>query len=814
MRDDIKTAFRSLLNSRAFTVVALTVLALGIGAGTAIFSVVDAVVLRGLPFDEHDRLGVVMEKDTKHAVTFGEGYVTPQTYLDWRRMQQPFQALTAIGGAQFRLKTEGGEPADAPAQRVTPEFFPVLRVAPLLGRPFNADDEVEGRHHVAILSYGLWQRRFGGSTDAIGKTIDLSEEDYEIVGVMPQTFSYPVGSDRPSELLVPLVFTRDERTKHGAGGHSYNYAVIGRLKNGVSFDAATEQMKRLSEQLDEEDPAWTPGRRARVITLSESLVGKVRGWMLMLLGAVVLVLLIACANVANLMLVRASGRSREMGIRAALGASPGRLVRGLLIESVMLALAGAALGVALASAGITLLRAWLPAGLPRVASIGIDRRVLFTAIAAAVVTGVVFGIVPAFQSARPDLVGSLKEGGRSATSGGRAQRLRSMLVIAEVALAVILLVGAGLFTGSFVRLMRVDPGFDYHNVIALNVGLRSLPGQKFDDDYAARSRQYVQQIVEAVSRVPGAQMVATVNGGLPLTGSWSRTKVELPGRGKLEGEGDDIDRRSVSTNYLELMRIPLLKGRYLEAADREGSAPVVVINQAAAERYWPGQDALGQRIKVSSKERLVVGVVGNIHHLGPETAPRQECYIPVAQDRQFGSELVVRTEGSPLGVLPSVKAAIWSVNKEQRLTGDTLTLEGYMERLIAQRRFNMTVLALFGVLGLVIAAVGIYGVMASVVAQRTNEIGVRMALGATRGNVVFMVLKRAAALIVSGLVIGGAGSWYLSTGLKSLLFEIQPNDVGIFAAAVAVLAFAGLLASALPARRAATVDPLIALRSE
>jgi predicted permease len=814
VRDDIRTAIRSLRSSPTFTAVALAVLALGIGSATAIFSVVDAVVLRALPFDEHDRLGVVYEKDTKHATTFGLGSITTQTYLDWRRLQQPFQQIAAVGGTQFRLKTEAGEPADARAQRVTSEFFPVLRVAPTIGRVFNASDEIEGQNRVVILSSGFWQRRFGGSRDVLGKTLDLSDSSYEIVGVMPPGFSYPVGSDRPAEVFVPMTFSRDDRVK--GGSHNYNFTIIGRLKDGVSFQQATEQMWRLSEQLDAQDPKWAPGRRAYVITLHDHLVGKVRGWMLMLLGAVVLVLLIACANVANLMLVRATGRSREMGVRAALGASPWRLVRGLLVEGVLLALGGACLGLALAAGGVAVLRAWLPAGLPRVASIGIDPRVLAAAMSAALITGIVFGIVPALQSARPDLTGALKEGGRSATAGGRAQRLRSILVIAEVALAVVLLVGAGLFAGSFIKLMRVDPGFDYHNVIALSIGLRLMPGQKFDDDYAARSRQYTLQVAEAVGRVPGSEMVGYVNGGLPLTGSWSRTSIELPGRGELKGEGDDIDRRSVSTNYLQLLRIPLLKGRYLNDADRAGSTPVAVINQAAAQRYWPGQDPLGQHFKMNGgkDDRVIVGVVGNIHHLGPEIAPRQECYLPYMQDRQFGATIAVRTAGDPMAVLPAVKAAIWSVNREQRLTGDTVTLERYMDRLIAQRRFNMAVLALFGVLGLVIAAVGIYGVMAYVVAQRTNEIGVRMALGATRGNVVTMVLRRAGALLVTGLTLGAAGAWYLSAGVKTFLFDVQPNDIGIFAGALAVLATAGLLASALPARRAASVDPLIALRTE
>jgi putative ABC transport system permease protein len=812
VRSDILNAFRSLRASRAFTVVALTVIGLGIGAGTAIFSVVDAVVLRGLPYDEHDRLGVVYEKDTAHATTFGLGSVTPQTYLDWRRLQRPFEQLAAVSSTQFRLKTEGGEPADARAQRVTSEFFPVLRLVPLLGRPFNASDEIDGQHHVTVLTYGFWQRRFGGSPDAVGRTIDLSETPYEIVGVMPASFSYPVGSDRPADLLVPPAFSPDDRVK--GGSHNYNYTIIGRLKDGVSFRQASDEMWRLSEQLDAESPKWTPGRRAYVITLHEHLVGKVRGWMLMLLAAVVLVLLIACANVANLMLVRATGRTREMGIRAALGATPWRLVRGLIVEGLTLSLGGAALGVALAGVGVRLLRAWLPAGLPRVAAIAIDLRVLGAAIGAAAVTGLVFGVVPAFQSARPDLVGSLKEGGRSSTAGGRAQYVRSLLVVAEVALAVVLLVGAGLFTGSFVQLVRVDPGFDYHRVLTFNVGLRWVPGQKFDADFSRRGAIYTGQIIEAVRRVPGVQMVEAVNGGLPLTGSWSRTSLELPGRGELKGEGDDIDRRSVSSGYLQLLRIPLRRGRFITNDDREGSTAVAVINEAAANRYWPGQDPIGQHFTMNKVDRVVIGVVGNIHHLGPEIAPRQECYIPMAQEPQFGATIVIRTGVDPMAALPAVKAAIWSVNPEQRLTADSVTLEQYMDRLIAQRRFNMAVLALFGALGLVIAAVGIYGVMAYVVAQRTSEIGVRMALGATRGNVVAMVLGRAGVLTATGLAIGGTAAWALAASVKTFLFQVQPTDVRIFLAAIVVLAAAGVLASALPARRAATVDPLVALRAD
>jgi putative ABC transport system permease protein len=439
-------------------------------------------------------------------------------------------------------------------------------------------------------------------------------------------------------------------------------------------------------------------------------------------------------------------------------------------------------------------------------------------IAASLVTGLVFAIVPALHSARPDLTGALKEGGRSATAGARAQRVRSVLVVAEVALAVVLLVGAGLFTSSFVRLVRVDPGFDYHNVLVLNVGIRLKPGETFGDDYMARSRQFTLQVADAVARVPGVAMVGFVNGGVPLTGSWSRTSIELPGRG--EAKSDDIDAeldvRWVSANYIQLLRLPLLKGRSLGADDRAGSTPVAVINEEAARKYWPGADPIGRHFTMNSgkEDWTVVGVVGNIHHLGPEKPTRPEVYMPLVQARQGGGTIVVRASGDPLAILPAAKAAVWAINPEQRFTGDTYTLEQYMDRLIAQRRFNMAVLALFGALGLLIAAVGIYGVMSYVVAQRTNEIGVRMALGATRGDVVSMVLGRAGLLIVVGLALGAAGAWYLSAGLKSFLFQIEPNDVTIFASAVAVLAIAGLAASALPARRAATVDPLVALRTE
>jgi putative ABC transport system permease protein len=810
MRDDVRSAFHSLIKSPTFTIVALIVLALGIGAGTAIFSVVDAVVLRGLPYDEHDRLAVVLEHDTTRPETFGGGSTTPQMYLDWRRLQESFEGLAAVGGFTFRLRNEAGEPIEARGHVVTWEFFPALRMAPILGRSFNADDEIRGRHRVALLSYGFWQRRFGGDTGVIGRTLELNEESWEIIGILPRNFSYPIGSLRQAEIFGPIVF-RDEEKVRG-GNRNYNWTVIGRLKPGVTLSQADDQMKRVMVALNEQYPKWSPEQTARVITLHEHLVGSVRGWMLMLLAAVALVLLIACANVANLMLARATVRSREMGIRAALGASRWRLVRGLLVEGIVLALAGAAMGMLLAYGGVRVLTAWLPSGLPRVAAIGIDLRVLLTAVAAAILTGVFFGIVPAFHSSRPDLTTALKDSGRSNTASGGTQWMRSALVVAEVALAVVLLVGAGLFIGSFARLMNVDTGLDYHNILAQNVGVR-VEGNNFNEALK-RGGPYVQQMLEAVSKVPGVEVAGAVSGGLPLTGSWSRTTVTIPGKGELKGENDSIDRRTVSPDYLRVLRIPLLRGRYLTGHDREGSPLVAVINETAARKYFLDQDPLGQRFTINKKEVTVVGVVGDIRHLGPEKPIRQECYLPIAQDGTIGATLVMRTAGDPMVVLPAVKAAIWSVNKDQRLSGDIATLEGYMDRLIAQRRFNMALLALFGLLGLVIAAVGIYGVMAYVVAQRTSEIGVRMALGATPGAVVGMVLKRAALLMFAGLAIGAIASWLLSVRVQAFLFQIQANDVTVLLGALGTLAATGLVASAIPARRAARVDPLVALRHE
>jgi predicted permease len=503
-------------------------------------------------------------------------------------------------------------------------------------------------------------------------------------------------------------------------------------------------------------------------------------------------------------------RAAELATRAALGAGRWRLVRAVLAEAMVLWGSATALGIGLAFGGAPLVRAWIPPEAPRVSTIAIDLRVLALTIAAALVTSLVCGLWPALASSRPDLQLTLRAAGRSGASTV-GQRLRSILVVAEIALAVVLLVGAGLFIFSFARLTAIEPGFDYRHLLVLNVGVTVQPGRL--DDALKQGLPYLQRVSDVIRATPGVQDVALVNGGLPLSGGFSRTRVSLPGGPELSGDDAVIDRRSVSPGYLTLLRVPLRRGRHLSDADRETSEQVAVVNETAARRYWPGRDPIGQRLLINAVERTIVGVVGDIRHLGPEAPPRPEAYVPLAQDPVTGATVVARAV-DPLAILPSVRSAIWSVNPRQRLLEDTVTLEAYMNRLVAQRRFNMALLSLFGVLGLFIAALGLYSLMAYTVAQRTSEIGLRMALGATRSQIVGGVLGRSASLLGLGLCLGGVGVWALRASVGAFLFETTPGDPGVLAVAVSVLIAVGLLATAVPAMRASRVDPAIALRNE
>jgi putative ABC transport system permease protein len=814
MRDDLKAAWRSLLSSKTFTAVALIVLALGIGASTAIFSVVDAVVLRGLPFDEHDRLVAVGERrppgpfadlsrDPQAVLA-----TSPQNYADWVAQQQVFESIAAIAGGAFTLREGGGEPEDLRAQRVTAAFFDVLRVKPALGRAFTADNEVDGRHRVAVLSDALWRRRFGGDPSLVGRVLPLEGGSYEVIGVMPADFEYPIGATRPTDLWVPYVVPPNERIRN-PNMRSIYLSSIARLKPGVSVEQAQAQMDQIALALQKAHPVWNKDNNIGVRPLHDHLVGaRVKSWMLMLLGAVGLVLLIACANVANLLLARATTREREVGIRAALGAGRWRLVRQLLVESLVLSVLGTIVAIVLAWWGVQVLRTAMPEGVPRVAAIAVDLRVLSAAALLSIVTGMLFGIVPALQLSRPDLTTALKDGSRSSAGRGR-QHLRSALVVAEVALAVVLLVGAALFIGSFVTLMRINPGFDPDNVLTAQIS----PRVQFGVANAPRANFALQfqQVIDQVSQAPGVVHASVISGGMPLGGSMSITYITVPGK-KFEND-QGISIRQVSADYFKALRIPLRSGRMFDNNDRQGSTNVAIINESAAKKYFEGEDPLGRSANINDSDRTIVGVVGDVYQSSLETEPRTEAYIPLAQGSAAFGELVIRTNGDPYGVLTPVKSAVLAAFPDVPLR-NVRTMEEIIARRVAQRKLNMLLLGLFGLLGLVISAVGIYGVMAYVVSQRTREIGVRMALGASRGRVVGMVMGNAGVLVAVGLLIGTAGAWYLSTTAQTFLFQLDSNDPRAFAAAIVSLAVAGLIASAIPARRAASVDPMEALRAE
>ena len=813
MRDDLNAALRSLRSSPTFTAVALIVLALGIGASTAIFSVVDAVVLRGLPFDEHDRLVAVGERPRQGPIPDPNrdpqslSSAAPQNYMDWAAQQQVFESIAAIASGAVTLREPGAEPEDLRSQRVTAGFFNVLRVQPALGRAFTPDNELDGRHRVVVLGDALWRRRFGGDPNIVGRTIPLEGGAYEVVGVMPPDFAYSVGAVRPTDLWMPYVVPPDERTRNPQSRSIY-LQTIARLKPGVTLEQALAQMDHIAGVLEKTHPVWNKDNRFGVRPLRDHLVGaRTKSWMLMLLGAVGIVLLIACANVANLLLARATAREREVGIRAALGAGRWRLIRQLLVESLVLSITGTLLGTVLAWWAVRVLRTSMPDGVPRVTAIAIDMRVLAAAAALAIVTGMLFGIFPALQLSKPDLANALKDGARGTAGAGR-QRLRGALVVAEVALAVVLLVGAALFIGSFIALMRIDPGFKPEGVLTAQILPRWEPGTPPPDF----GRQFL-DIVERIRASPGVVHASIISGGMPLGGSMSITTITIPGRTLEKGPDDGISIRRVTPDYHRALRIPLRRGRLFEPTDRQGSANVVIINESAANKYFPGEDPIGRSVNINDAARTIVGIVGDVHQSSLETEPRTEAYVPVGQLRVTFGELVIRTEGDPYAVLPAVKSAVLDALPDVPLR-NVRTMEELMARRVAQRRLNMLLLGLFGLLGLVISAVGIYGVMAYVVAQRTREIGVRMALGATRMNVVGMVLINASVLVAAGLVIGGVGAWYLSAAAKSFLFRVDANDPRAFVVAIAGLAFAALLASLVPARRAASVDPMVALRAE
>src|SRR5437773_2109615 len=615
---DARYAARSLRATPSFTVVAVLVLTLGIGATTAVFSVVDAVILRRLPFPEADRLVAVGEVNVKGDSEWGANLVAPQNFLDWRARQDVFSGLAAIGYASISLRpAEQKEPEVLTSLAVTADFFPVLGVKPLIGRTFTIDNEVDGNARVAVISYRLWQRRFGGSPDVLGQRLPGQLGDFEILGVMPPAFAYPVGAKRPTEVWLPYVVPPEHRIR--GSDFSYYLRVIARLQPGVSLQRAQARMDQITAELESETPRWFEDRVARVERLGDYLTKQVRTWMFMLLGAVAFVLLIACVNLSNLTLARISTRNRELGIRSALGASRWDLARALLVENLMLSLLGAALGVLVAWLGIDLLRAAMPAELPRVATIAIDGRVLAVAVIMAVVTGLAFSAVPVFQFSRPAARPALTQAGRLSTATPSQQWLRATLVVAEVALAVVLLVGSCWFLASFARFTSVNLGIDYHDV--LTVRIRPLVGPREKDVALQRNPALLRSVLERVRAIPGIEVASLIGGGemVPLSGNLITKDFGVPGR---QVSPLDIDFTEISPDYFRAIRVPLLRGRFFAGTDRQGSEPVAICNDAAAKHYFPGEDPIDKLVRLQGT-RTVVGIVGNIRHDGPEAGWRK-----------------------------------------------------------------------------------------------------------------------------------------------------------------------------------------------
>ncbi|MCC6536504.1 MAG: ABC transporter permease [Bryobacterales bacterium] len=809
MLHGLRMAGRTLRASPGFTLIALLVLTLSIGATTAIISVVDAVILNGLPFPGADRLVAVGEWNRKSGVVDAPNEVAPQNFIDWHRRQDVFTGLAAIGYASVSLKPDGGqEPEILKAQAVTADFFPVLGVQPLLGRAFTKEHERDGHARVAVISHALWQRRFGGAPGVIGRVLPGQRGDFEILGVMPPSFAYPVGSIEPTDVWLPNVFRPEDRVRQNS--FSYRLQVIGRLRPGVSLGQAQSQMDRITAALAAETPSWFHDRVAKVEFLHGYLVKSVRRWMLMLLSAVGFVLLIACVNLSNLTLARVAAREREFAIRSAMGASRWDLARTLILESLVLSLSGAMLGMFFAWAGVELLRAAIPAGMPRVADIAMNLRVLAAAVFVAIATGLIVSAIPLLHfSSRGSGETLTSATNRTSTANATHQWLRGALVVAQVALAAVLLVGSGLFLVSFQRVAGMDLGLNPRNV--MTVRIRPLVGDAAGWQAAQqRNRVLLQNVLERVRAIPGVEVASHVNGGVPLRGDLRTIEFAIPGR--VLPPNEDLDFNEISPDYFLALRVPLRKGRFFADGDTSGSESVAILNEAAASKYFPGEDPVGKVVQFEGLRR-VVGVVGNIRHDGPEAPWRTQGFVPIGQSQAVGATLVLRFSGEPRNVLPAVKAAIWSQFPGVPLP-DTQTLEQYLHALIAQRRLNMLLLSLFGLLGVVIALLGLYGVMSYVVTQRAREIGIRMALGALPRSVLGMVLGRASVYLGAGLAIGLAAAWATGSLVSAFLFQIEARDLRVYLGAAAMLAVTGLAAAFLPARRAARVDPLIALRLE
>ena len=801
---DLRYAARLQRKNPGFTIVAVIALALGIGANTAIFSVVNTILLRPLPYKDPERLVMVWEDATRHG--YPRDTPAAANFVDWRDQNQVFESMAAVADTSFNL-TGSGDPERLEGRRVSANLFPLLGVEPQIGRVFNAGEDQPGAQRVVLLSYALWQRRFGGDPGIVGQALTLNGESYVVVGVMPARFQFPSSDD---QAWVPIAFTQQE-----AGNRGRHYLqVVARLKPGVSLAQAQSELSTIATRLQQQYPQSNAELGATVQPLHEHLVGDIKPALLVLLGAVGLVLLIACANVANLLLARAAVRQKEIAVRVALGARRWRLIRQFLTESVLLSTLGGLVGLAIAYGGLALLKAFIPENISQARDISIDLKVLGFTFFVSVVTGLIFGLAPAIQAARFNQIETLKEGGRDAATGGSGKRLRGLLVTAEVAISLVLLIGAGLLINSFLRLRNVDPGFRAENLLTMKI---VLPEPKYEA--IERRSAFYTDLIQRVQSLAGVRSAA-VTTNLPLYRQGNSIGISIEGQpAPPPGQERIVVTRIVSPGYFDTMSIPLLRGRQLSEQDTETTPNVVIVSETMARRYWPGEDAIGKRIaagRVRSPEDWiqVIGVVKDVRQFDLTAEPKPQMYLTYRQAGFFDPrDLVVKTDVDPGSLATTVRKAVWEIDKDQPVS-NIQTMEEILADSIARQRFSMLLLAIFAGVALVLAGVGIYGVMSYSVAQRTHEIGIRMALGAQTSAVLKLAVGYGMKLVIAGVVIGLIAAFALTRVMSTLLFGVTATDPATFTLISLLLIAVAALASYIPARRATRVNPIIALRYE
>ncbi|HET6975502.1 MAG TPA: ABC transporter permease [Pyrinomonadaceae bacterium] len=795
---DIRYGVRGLLKRPGFTAIALIALALGIGANTAIFSLVNAVVLRPLPYPEPDRL-VWMFGNIRNGGN--RASVSPLDFLDYRSQNKTFEHFAASITIPVPVNLTGsGDPERLMASAVTGNYFDAFGVKPAIGRGFSLENEKAGQDQVTVLSHAFWQKHFAGDPGIVGKTITLDSKSYEVLGVMPAGLSFP----QSAELWVPLNFDGQPGMKQRK---AHFLRPIGRLKAGVTLTQAQVDTDQIAAQLEQQYPDSNTGWNLRLISLREQLVGRTRTTLFVLFGAVGFVLLIACANVANLLLVRAAARQKEIALRTALGASQLRIIRQMITESLLLSLLGGGAGVLLAVWGVQVLVSLSADSLPSTVNVTIDSNVLVFSFFLSVVTGLLFGIAPAFRTARVNLIDSLKDGARNAESTLK-NRTRSLLVVFESAVAVILLIGAGLLVRSLITLQNVNPGFDANNVLTLRI---DLPEKKYEGE--AKWGQFFEQLETRVSSLPGVQSVGLIT-ELPLSGQPNDVPFTVEGRPPVTpDQAYDADFRRVNQHYFNALRIPLLRGRNFTENEVRQSAKVAIVSQQLVDHVFPNEDPLGKRLTttIGNQTFEIIGVVGDIHHRSLEDQPFDAMYFPTRDNNWMN--LVIRTQNDPLSVAGAVRQEVRAIDPDQPIAA-VKRMSDWVDSSVSEPRYRTTLLATFAALAMILAATGIYGVMSYTVAQRTHEIGVRMALGARRLDVLKLVVRQGMLLTVVGVIVGLLGAFALTRVMASLLFGVTAKDPITFAAVAVLLIGVAFVACFIPARRATKVDPLVALRYE